>query len=424
MLIYKNGRTAKGDRFEFVVEEDHFAEVGEEIDEKKYPQSEVIDLHNKLVIAPFVEPHIHLDYVYSRDPKRNLDSRGTLFSGIENWSKMKGRISTETLKANARRAIRQQISYGIQYVRTHVDVTDPELKGLRAMKEIQKEVEPYIDLQLVAFPQEGMYAFKEGEACVEEALKLGAEAVGAIPHCEHSNQLGRKSVKRVFELAEKYNCLIDIHCDEIDDPMSRFIEEMASEAIDRNCGGRVSASHTCAMGSYSPSYFFHLLDTLKKAQINFVVCPAENLHLQGRGDTSSKRRGVTRVDELMQGGLNVCFGQDSILDPWYPLGSGNLMNILDIGLHACQLTEEEKIWKALDLITVNGAKALCIPESEYGIAAGKPASFLVLDAGDAYEAICLRACVLRSVRKGKELFVRSEEPFQSCNPYLQGGSSV
>ena len=420
MLIYENGRTAKGDHFEFVVEDDHFAEVGEKIDKKKYPQSTVIDLHGKLVTPPFAEPHIHLDYVYSRDPKKNLDSNGTLFSGIENWSKMKGLISTETLKANARRAIRQQISYGVQHVRTHVDVTDPELKGFRAMQEIQKEVEPYIDLQLVAFPQEGMYAFKGGDACVEEALKLGAEAVGAIPHCEHSRELGRKSVKRAFELAEKYNRLIDIHCDEIDDPMSRFVEDMASEAIDRNCGPRVSASHTCAMGSYAPSYFFHLLDTLKKAQINFVVCPAENLHLQGRGDTSSRRRGITRVNELMQSGLNVCFGQDSILDPWYPLGSGNLMNILDIGLHACQLTEEEKIWNALDLITVNGAKALGIPENEYGIAAGKPASFLVLNAGDAYEAICLRACVLRSVRKGKELFVRNEESFQSCDSYLLG----
>ncbi len=418
MVIYENGRDAEGCRIEFSVEDQHFVEVGEKIDREKYPASEVVDLEAKLVTAPFIEPHIHLDYVFSRDPKRGLKPQGTLFSGIENWSKMKAFIPVETLKENARRAIRQQIKSGVQVVRTHVDVTDPELRGFRAMQEIQKEAKPYMDIQLVAFPQEGMMSYPGGAELVEEALKMGAEAVGAIPHCENSREMGRESVKKAFELAEKYNRLIDIHCDEIDDPLSRFVEDMAKEAIDKKNGPRVSASHTCAMGSYAPSYFFHLLDVLKKAQINFVVCPAENLHLQGRGDTSSRRRGITRVQELMDGGQNVCFGQDSILDPWYPLGSGNLMHILDIGLNACQLTEEERIWHALDLITINGAKALHVPDEAYGIAVGKPASFLVLDAGDAYEAICMRARVLRSVRRGRTLFVRSTQEFETADPYI------
>ncbi len=418
MQIYKNGRDVAGQRLELAVEDGRFTAVAQNIDESKYIGSDIIDLGGKLVLPPFVEPHIHLDYAYSCRPEKNGKSEGTLFSGIEKWSEMKRNVSPERLKENARRALRRQISYGIQFVRTHVDVTDPELKGLRAMQELQKEVAPYLDLQLVAFPQEGMYAFPEGERCVEEAIKLGAEVVGAIPHWEHSAELGRKSVEKAFALAERYGCRIDIHCDEIDDPMSRFVENIAAEAIRRGNGALVSASHTCAMGSYEASYARRLMDTLQKSQINFVVCPAENLHLQGRGDGYPRRRGITRVRELMDSGLNVCFGQDSIMDPWYPLGSGNLVNILDIGLHACQLMDSEQIWKAFDLITINGARAVGVQEKDYGIAPGKSANFLVLDAGNAYEAVCLRARVLRSVRKGRELFARRSDEYARCDPYM------
>lgn len=418
MHIYKNGKSATGQRLEFAIENQSFAAVAEHIDADLYPGSGVTDLEGRLVIPPYVEPHIHLDYVYSLHTAQNTECEGTLFSGIENWSAMKKDIDIDVLKENARRAIRQQIGYGVQYVRTHVDVTDPELKGLRAMQEIQREVAPYMELQLVAFPQEGMYAYPGGDRCVEEALKLGAEVVGGIPHWEHSARLGRKSVERTFELAEAYGRLVDIHCDEIDDSMSRFVEDMAAESIAHGNGVRVCASHTCAMGSYDAGYARRLMDTLQRAGMNFVVCPAENLHLQGRGDAYPRRRGITRVRELMDAGLNVCFGQDSIQDPWYPLGSGNLMHILDIGLHACQLTDNAHIWNALDMVTMNGARALGISEERYGIAVGRPANFLVLDAKDAYEAICMRARVLRSVREGRELFLRSSREFERCVPYI------
>ena len=420
MQIYKNGRNTAGNRIELAIDGSRFSVVSEKIDAASYPNSEVIDLQGRMVIPPFADLHIHLDYVYSHNPLLNVESEGTLFSGIEGWSAMKQGITAENLKENARRAIRRQIGFGIQYVRTHVDVTDPELKGLRVMQELKKEVAPYMDLQIVAFPQEGMYAYSDGDRCVEEALKLGAEVVGAIPHFEHNAELGRKSVTKAFELAAKYDRLIDIHCDEIDDPMSRFIADMAAEAIAYGNGHRVSASHTCAMGSYDATYARRLINTLQKADMNFVVCPAENLHLQGRGDAFPRRRGITRVRELMDAGLNVCLGQDSIMDPWYPLGSGNLINILDIGLHACHLTDDEHIWNALDLITVNGAHAFGIPDESYGLAAGKPASFVVLDAANAYEAICMRSRVLRSVRNGVELFERRLDEFEDCVAYIRG----
>lgn len=419
MRIYKNGKNVAGNRLELVVDGQKFAAVAERIEADLYPGAEVVDLQDKLVIPPYADLHIHLDYVYSHKPSHSQENEGTLFSGIEDWSSMKRSISAETLKENARKAIRRQIGFGVQYVRTHVDVTDPELKGLRAMQELQEEVAPYMDLQIVAFPQEGMYAYPGGDRCVEEALKLGAEAVGAIPHWEHSAQLGRKSVERAFELAAQYDRLVDIHCDEIDDPMSRFVADMAEEAIDYGNGSRVSASHTCAMGSYDATYARRLISTLQRAGMNFVVCPAENLHLQGRGDVYPRRRGITRVKELIDAGLNVCLGQDSIMDPWYPLGSGNLMNILDIGIHACHLTDDESIWNALDLITVNGAKAFGLKDADYGLGAGKPASFLVLDAQNGYEAVCLRARVLRSVRKGVELFARRIDEFESCASYIR-----
>ena len=420
MRIYKNGRNTVGKSLELAVDGEKFVAVAEHIDAEAYPGSEVVDLQGRLVIPPYADLHIHLDYVYSHNPMHSNQSEGTLFSGIEDWAEMKRGISAEDLKENARKAIRRQIGFGVQYVRTHVDVTDPELKGLRAMQELQREVAPYMDLQIVAFPQEGMYAYSGGDQCVEAALKLGADAVGAIPHWEYNAALGRKSIEKAFDLAAKYNRLVDIHCDEIDDPMSRFVADMAAEAIAYGNGSRVSASHTCAMGSYDASYARRLISTLQKAGMNFVVCPAENLHLQGRGDVYPRRRGLTRVRELMDAGLNVCLGQDSIMDPWYPLGSGNLMNILDIGVHACQLTDDAHIWNALDLITVNGAKAFGLAEEDYGLAAGRPASFLVLDAENAYEAVCLRARVLRSVRKGNELFERRINEFETCVPYICG----
>ncbi len=374
----------------------------------RYPEAERVDLGGKLTLPPYVEPHIHLDYVYTAREPGAKNNSGTLFEGIQRWSETKGGMSAEEIKRRARIALRKEILSGIQYVRTHVDVTDPSLTGLKAMLELREEVSDLVTMQIIAFPQEGMYSYPGGDRLVEEALKMGADVVGAIPHFEFTREFGLRSVKTAVDLAVKYGKLVDVHCDETDDEQSRFLEELAAQAYLSGIGTATTASYTCAMASYNNAYTAKLFKLLKLAKLNFISCPTENMHLQGRCDSYPKRRGVTRVPELLAEGLNVCFAQDSISDPWYPLGSGNLMNILDAGLHACQLTSIEQIYDALDLITVNGARTLHLQDS-YGIAPGRDANFIVLNAVDEFDAVCERASVACSVRRGEFLFRRFEQ---------------
>lgn len=286
-----------------------------------------VDAGGRLAIAPLVEPHIHLDAVLTAgEPAWNMS--GTLFEGIERWSERKATITHDDTKARAHAAIGMLRDHGIQHVRTHVDVTDPTLAALKAMLEVKEEARGLIDLQIVAFPQEGIESFDGGRALMEQAIDLGADVVGGIPHFENTREQGVSSIRFLMELAERTGCLVDVHCDETDDPQSRFLEVLAEETRVRGMGARVTASHTTAMGSYDNAYCSKLFRLLKRAGLNFVSCPTESIHLQGRFDTFPKRRGVTRVAELDRAGLNVCFGQDSIKDPWYPLGNGNILRVL------------------------------------------------------------------------------------------------
>src|SRR5699024_3700547 len=227
------------------------------------------------------------------------------------------------VKERTKTVLEWQIAQGVQHVRTHVDVTDPDLTALKAMLEVKEEMRDFINLQVVAFPQEGIQSYPNGVELLEEAVKLGADVVGGIPHYEYTREYGVESVKTTFDLAEKYDRLVDIHCDEIDDEQSRFVEVVAAEALARGFGERATASHTTAMGSYNDAYTSKLFNVLKKSEINFVSNPLINIHLQGRFDTYPKRRALTRVKELVGAGMNVCFGYDDIFDPWYPLGTGN-----------------------------------------------------------------------------------------------------
>jgi cytosine/creatinine deaminase len=262
-----------------------------------------------------------------------------------------------------------------------------------------------VTLQLVAFPQEGFFRYKGAEALMEEALKMGADVAGGIPHFEISYEHGVESLKRIVNMAIKYNVMIDIHCDENDDPNSRFLEVLNALVMEENYGPYTTASHTTSFGSVENSYANKMLGLFKDSQINFISCPTENAHLQGRGDSYPKRRGLTRVKELLENGNTVAFAQDSIADYWYPLGNGNMMNILDNGIHLAHYTHIDEINKALDLITYHGANLMRVND-EYGIEAGKPANFIVLDAQDSYEAIRERAEVLMSIRNGEYLFKR------------------
>lgn len=408
--IYKNCHLAGQDTMvDILVENGKFAAIQEHIEAGEI---EAIDVGGKLVVPPYVDPHLHLDYVYIAKGAGARNDTGTLFEGIQRWSETKAGTSSEELKARARQAVREEMLHGVQYIRSHVDVTDPALTGMKAMLELKEELKDIVTIQLVAFPQEGMYAYKGGAELVEEALKMGADCVGGIPHFEFAREFGEKSVHKAVELAVKYDKLVDLHCDETDDEQSRFLELLTALAIMEGIGERTTASHTCSFGSASNAYAFRMMNNFRRAGINFISCPTENIYLQGRQDSYPKRRGLTRVKELQEAGINVCFAQDSISDPWYPLGNGNMMNILDHGIHICQMMSFEEIDKALDLITVNGAKTMHLSD-EYGLEVGKPASFLILEADSAFEAIRQRADVIRSVRNGRELFVKQIAPVKT-----------
>ena len=370
-----------------------------------------IDLKGRLVVPPYVDAHLHLDYVYTGRGDGARNATGTLFEGIARWHDIKKTQTFEDAKARALKGIQEEVSRGVQFIRTHVDVTDPKLTGLKAMLELREQLKDNVTIQIVAFPQEGMYAYKGGDERVEEALKMGADCVGSIPHFEWAREFGEKSIHRTVELALKYDKLIDVHCDETDDVMSRFVELLNALVMIEGIGSRTAASHTCSFGSVDNAYAFRMMGLFQKSGLNFIALPTENAYLQGRQDSYPKRRGLTRVKELWESGINVCFGQDSINDPWYPVGNGNLMNILDNGIHLAQTMSFEELDRCLDLITYNGAKTLNL-EDQYGIEAGKPANFLVLDADSPFEAVRQRAEVLASIRNGEYLFKRPEPSYE------------
>lgn len=368
---------------------------------------DVIDANRRLVIPPLVEPHIHLDATLTAgDPEWNMS--GTLFEGIERWGQRKATITHDDTKQRAHTTIGMLRDHGIQHVRTHIDVTDASLAALKAMLEVKQEARDLIDLQIVAFPQEGIESFNNGRQLMERAIEMGADVVGGIPHFENTRDQGVSSIKFLMDLAERTGCLVDVHCDETDDAQSRFLEVLAEEARVRQMGHLVTASHTVAMGSYDNAYCYKLFRLLKMSGINFVSCPTESIHLQGRFDSFPKRRGLTRVAELDRAGMNVCFGQDSIRDPWYPIGNGNILRILDAGLHICHMMGYEDLQRCLDFVTDNSAKAMNLGE-RYGIAVGRPANLVILDAENDYDALCRQAKAMLSIRHGKIIMRRAPE---------------
>ena len=358
-----------------------------------------LDGEQGLVIPPFIEPHIHLDTTQTAgEPSWNLS--GTLFEGIERWAERKALLTHEDVKQRAIQTLKWQIANGIQFVRTHVDVSDPNLVALKAMLEVREEMKEWVELQIVAFPQEGILSYPNGKALLEESLKLGADVIGAIPHFEFTREYGVESLHYVFDLAEKYQVLVDVHCDEIDDEQSRFIETLATLAYERGMGHRVTASHTTAMHSYNGAYASRLFRLLKMADINFVANPLVNIHLQGRFDTYPKRRGITRVKEMLEANINVCFGHDDVFDPWYPMGTANMLQVLHMGLHVCQIMGYEQINDSLKLIGNHSARTLNV-QDRYGIEVDKPANLLILPAENGFDAVRRQVPVRYSIRHGR-----------------------
>lgn len=383
--------------WQLAVENGRFGEITP-MDDTHAESYEVLNARGGLAIPPFIEPHIHLDTTQTAG-EPNWNQSGTLFEGIERWAERKALLSHEDVKARAWETLKWQIANGIQYVRTHVDVSDPSLTALKAMLEVKQEVAPWITLQIVAFPQEGILSYPNGAALLEEALKLGADVVGAIPHFEFTREYGVQSLHIAFELAKKYDRPLDIHCDEIDDEQSRFVETVAALAYEAGIGARVTASHTTAMHSYNGAYTSRLFRLLKMSGINFVANPLVNIHLQGRFDDYPKRRGITRVKELLEAGINVCFGHDDVFDPWYPLGTGNMLQVLHMGLHVCQMMGYPQIDNGLNLITHNSARTFGV--GDYGIETGNPANLVILPAESGFEAVRRQVPVRWSIRQGR-----------------------
>ncbi len=359
-----------------------------------------LDAQGQLVSPPFVESHIHLDSALTAGEPR-WNQSGTLFEGIQIWGERKQNLTLADVKTRAIATLKQQAAQGVLFVRTHADVSEPQLIALQALLEVKEEVKDWITLQVVAFPQDGIYSKPENATLLEAALKLGADVVGGIPHYELTREDGVRSVHRVFELAQQYDRLIDIHCDEIDDEQSRFLEVVAACAIRTGLGSRVTASHTTAFGSYNNAYAYKLMSFLQRTQINFIANPLINITLQGRTDTYPKRRGVTRVKELWQQGLNISLGHDCVQDPWYSLGTGNMLDVAFMGVHVCQMTGMAEINACYDMVTVNGAKTLHL--DDYGVEVGKPANLIVLDASDRFDAIRRRAVACNVISQGKLL---------------------
>ena len=379
---------------------------------------EILDGEEGIVYPPFVEPHIHLDATQTAG-QPNWNQSGTLFEGIERWAERKSLLSHEDVKSRAWKTLKWQIANGVQHVRTHVDVSDPTLTALKAMLEVKKEIAPWVDLQIVAFPQEGILSYPNGEKLLEQAMEMGADVVGGIPHFEFTREYGVESMHIAFDIARKYNKQIDIHCDEIDDEQSRFVETVAALAFKYDMGEKVTASHTTAMHSYNNAYASRLFRLLKMSKIHFVANPLVNIHLQGRFDTYPKRRGVTRVKEMLKNNINVCFGHDDVFDPWYPLGTANMLQVLHMGLHVCQLMGYGQINDGLKLVTENSAKALGL--TDYGIQEGNSANFIVLPAENGFDAVRRQVPTRYSIRHGK---VISETQLAKTTVHLSDSEQV
>ncbi|WP_448571056.1 cytosine deaminase [Trichothermofontia sp.] len=360
-----------------------------------------IALNGQWVSPPFVESHIHLDSALTAGEPR-WNQSGTLFEGIEIWRERKQTLTQADVEARAIAALKLMAAQGVLFVRTHADVSEPSLAALKGLLAVREQVRDWLTLQVVAFPQDGVYGDAHTEKQMAEALRLGADVVGGIPHYELTREDGVRSLQHIFDLAQTYDRLIDIHCDEIDDEQSRFLEVVAALTLRSGLGARVTASHTTAFGSYNNAYALKLMGILQRTELNFIANPLINITLQGRTDTYPKRRGLTRVKELWQHGLNVSLGHDCIQDPWYALGTGNMLEVAHMALHACQMTGLAEIDACYDMITINGARTLNL-EDRYGIAVGKPANLIVLDAENPYDALRRRATVTHVIAQGKPL---------------------
>ena len=411
-LLIKNATLPDGRKnMSVAVRSERIVEVAAGLDA---PARQVIDAQGLLLSPPFVDAHFHMDATLSYGLPR-VNESGTLLEGIALWGELKPLLTQQALIDRALAYCDWAVAKGLLAIRSHVDVCDPRLLAVEALLEVKKQVAPYIDLQLVAFPQDGVLRDAQGLDKLKRALDLGVDVVGGIPHFERTMEQGAQSVKLLCELAAERGLMVDMHCDESDDPLSRHVETLAFETQRLGLHGRVTGSHLTSMHSMDNYYVSKLLPLMREAQLQVVANPLINITLQGRHDSYPKRRGMTRVPELLAAGINVAFGHDCVMDPWYSLGSGDMLEVAHMGLHVAQMTSQSAMRQCFDAVTVNPARILGL--QGYGLEAGCFADFVLLQARDPVEAIRLRATRLQVFKRGKLL---AQTPAATSQLHLSG----
>lgn len=394
-ILIKGGTLPGGEVADIAIIGDRIAEIAPSLG---IAAGEVIDATGDLVSAPFVDPHFHMDATLSYGTPR-INASGTLLEGIALWGELKAQATIDEMIERALRYCDWAVSMGLLAVRSHVDTCDDDLKGVQALLQVRETVKPYLDLQLVAFPQDGLYRDPTARANTIRALDMGVDVVGGIPHFERTMADGAASVRDLCELAADRGLPVDLHCDETDDPMSRHIETLTAETIRCGLQGRVAGSHLTSMHSMDNYYVSKLLPMIAEAGIAAIPNPLINIVLQGRHDTFPKRRGLTRVKEMQAMGIPVGWGQDCVRDPWYSLGTADMLDVAFMGLHVAQMTAPEEMARCFTMVTDTNAAIMGL--SDYGLAKGKLASLVVLDAANPIEAVRLRPDRLAVIAKGK-----------------------
>ena len=395
-LVIRNANLPDGRKgVDIAVDKGIIAEVGPKLELKADKE---IDASGRLITPPIVDSHFHLDSTLSYGQPR-VNQSGTLLEGIELWGEFKKNITADNIKARAAELCRWAIARGILAIRSHVDISDDNLLAAEALLELREEFKAYIDIQLVAFPQDGYFRYRNNPANLERALDMGIEVVGGIPHFERTMAGGAASVKALCEIAADRGLQVDMHCDESDDPHSRHIETLTFHTRRLGLQGRVTGSHLTSMHSMDNYYVSKLIPLMAEAQIHVVANPLINITLQGRHDTYPKRRGMTRVKELMEAGINVAFGQDALMDPWYSFGSADMLEVAHMGLHVGQMTGVAQMQQIFAAVTTNGAKVLGL--ENYGLEPGCHADMVILQAADPQEALRLKPARLYVIRRGK-----------------------
>lgn len=372
----------------------------------KAEAAQIFSFEGCLLSPPFVDPHFHMDATLSQGIPR-VNQSGTLLEGIELWGELKEILTPEAVKQRALLYCDWAVSMGLLAIRTHVDVCDDRLLAAEALKEVQKEISPYLDLQLVAFPQDGFYRSRNARKNTLRALDLGVDVVGGIPHFERTMDEGLRSVTELCRIAAERGLPVDMHCDETDDPNSRHIEQLAFETVNLGLEGRVTGSHLTSMHSMDNYYVSKLLPLIAEAEVSVISNPLINIVIQGRHDNYPKRRGLTRVPEMLDYGIRVGWGQDCVLDPWYSLGTADMLDVAFMGIHVAQMTSQADMFKCYEMITTENAKIMEL--EDYGLLPGNKASFVILDAADPVEAIRLRADRLMVVSNGKIVAKREKK---------------